>query len=75
MSRGALLSIVVDDDASVERVRDALYATGAVDIDSRVSKLPASSKRWWSARTRHQNGDPPRKTKALLRARDGFNIN
>ncbi|MDR5822361.1 YsnF/AvaK domain-containing protein [Caballeronia sp. LZ043] len=35
---GALLSVEVKDEASVERVRDALYASGAVDIDSRVAQ-------------------------------------
>jgi uncharacterized protein (TIGR02271 family) len=35
---GALLSVDVDDETSIERVRDALYAEGAVDIDSRVAQ-------------------------------------
>ena len=35
---GALLSVDVADETSVERVRDALYAEGAVDIDSRVAQ-------------------------------------
>ena len=34
----ALLSVEVADETSVERVRDALYAEGAVDIDSRVAQ-------------------------------------
>ncbi|MDR5798031.1 YsnF/AvaK domain-containing protein [Caballeronia sp. LZ008] len=35
---GALLSVDVSDEIAVERVRDALYAAGAVDIDSRVAQ-------------------------------------
>ena len=35
---GALLSVEVVDETSVERVRNALYAEGAVDIDSRVAQ-------------------------------------
>jgi uncharacterized protein (TIGR02271 family) len=35
---GALLSVDVTDDVSVERVRDALYAAGAIDIDTRVAQ-------------------------------------
>jgi uncharacterized protein (TIGR02271 family) len=35
---GALLSVDVADETYVERVRDALYAEGAVDIDSRVAQ-------------------------------------
>ncbi|CAL8481534.1 YsnF/AvaK domain-containing protein [Caballeronia sp. S22] len=35
---GALLSVDVTDETSVERVREALYAEGAVDIDSRVAQ-------------------------------------
>jgi uncharacterized protein (TIGR02271 family) len=34
---GALLSVDVDDESSVERVRETLYAAGAVDINSRVA--------------------------------------
>ncbi|HEY1216078.1 MAG TPA: YsnF/AvaK domain-containing protein, partial [Bryobacteraceae bacterium] len=39
---GALLSVEVNDEASVARVRDALYASGAVDIDSRVAQWRSS---------------------------------
>ncbi|WP_250511504.1 YsnF/AvaK domain-containing protein [Caballeronia sp. GACF4] len=35
---GALLSVDVQDESASERVRDALYAAGAVDIDSRVAQ-------------------------------------
>ncbi|SAK84741.1 Stress response protein YsnF [Caballeronia fortuita] len=35
---GALLSVDVNDETAVERVRDALYAAGAVNIDSRVAQ-------------------------------------
>ncbi|WP_250453058.1 YsnF/AvaK domain-containing protein [Caballeronia sp. ATUFL_M2_KS44] len=35
---GALLSVDVTDETSVERVRDALYAAGAIDIDTRVAQ-------------------------------------
>lgn len=35
---GALLSVDVTDDVAVERVRDALYAAGAIDIDTRVAQ-------------------------------------
>ncbi|CAD6552826.1 Stress response protein YsnF [Paraburkholderia kirstenboschensis] len=35
---GALLSVEVNDESSVERVQEALYAAGAVDIDSRVAQ-------------------------------------
>jgi uncharacterized protein (TIGR02271 family) len=35
---GALLSVEVRDESATERVRDALYAAGAVDIDSRVAQ-------------------------------------
>ena len=34
----ALLSVDVQDESSTERVRDALYAAGAIDIDSRVAQ-------------------------------------
>jgi uncharacterized protein (TIGR02271 family) len=34
----ALLSVEVRDDAAAEQVRDALYAAGAIDIDSRVAQ-------------------------------------
>ncbi|SAL01943.1 Stress response protein YsnF [Caballeronia pedi] len=34
----ALLSVEVADESSVERVRDGLYAAGAIDIDSRVAQ-------------------------------------
>jgi uncharacterized protein (TIGR02271 family) len=34
----ALLSVEVRDESSTEQVRDALYAAGAVDIDSRVTQ-------------------------------------
>lgn len=34
---GALLSVDVIDETSVDRVRETLYAAGAVDIDSRVA--------------------------------------
>ncbi|KDR38082.1 YsnF/AvaK domain-containing protein [Caballeronia glathei] len=34
----ALLSVEVRDESAVERVRDALYAAGAIDIDSRVAR-------------------------------------
>ncbi|VXB58561.1 conserved hypothetical protein [Burkholderia sp. 8Y] len=34
----ALLSVGVPDGTSTERVRDALYAAGAIDIDSRVAQ-------------------------------------
>ncbi|MBW0448350.1 YsnF/AvaK domain-containing protein [Paraburkholderia phenoliruptrix] len=34
---GALLSVDVNDESSIERVRETLYAAGAVDIDSRVA--------------------------------------
>jgi uncharacterized protein (TIGR02271 family) len=35
---GALLSVEVLDESASERVRDALYAAGAIDIDSRVAQ-------------------------------------
>jgi uncharacterized protein (TIGR02271 family) len=35
---GALLSVEVNDESAVERVREALYGAGAVDIDSRVAQ-------------------------------------
>jgi uncharacterized protein (TIGR02271 family) len=34
----ALLSVDVQNESSTERVRDALYAAGAIDIDSRVAQ-------------------------------------
>ncbi|WP_244851249.1 MULTISPECIES: YsnF/AvaK domain-containing protein [unclassified Caballeronia] len=34
----ALLSVDVRDETATERVRDALYAAGAIDIDSRVAQ-------------------------------------
>ena len=34
---GALLSVDVGDESSIDRVREALYAAGAVDINSRVA--------------------------------------
>ena len=34
----ALLSVDVEDESSTERVRDALYAAGAIDIDSRIAR-------------------------------------
>ncbi|GJH13072.1 YsnF/AvaK domain-containing protein [Caballeronia novacaledonica] len=34
---GALLSVDVANESDIERVRDALYAAGAIDIDSRVA--------------------------------------
>lgn len=42
---GALLSVEVADETSVERVRDALYAEGAIDIDSRVAQWRSSGYR------------------------------
>ncbi|MEC5409365.1 YsnF/AvaK domain-containing protein [Paraburkholderia sp. MPAMCS5] len=35
---GALLSVEVADDSATERVRNALYSAGAIDIDSRVAQ-------------------------------------
>jgi len=35
---GALLTVDVIDESSIERVRDALYAAGAIDIDTRVEQ-------------------------------------
>jgi uncharacterized protein (TIGR02271 family) len=35
---GALLSVEVRDESASEQVRDALYAAGAIDIDSRVAQ-------------------------------------
>jgi uncharacterized protein (TIGR02271 family) len=35
---GALLSVDVANEAETDRVRDALYAVGAIDIDSRVAQ-------------------------------------
>jgi uncharacterized protein (TIGR02271 family) len=34
----ALLTVDVQDESAVERVREALYAAGAIDIDSRVAQ-------------------------------------
>src|SRR6185437_12051706 len=35
---GALLTIEVRDESAIERVREALFAAGAIDIDSRVAQ-------------------------------------